>query len=158
MIRTTAIALIAAVLADSTATASAACEGIDPTKQPGLYTMCKTQAEDRERKARADRAAAQAAADAEGRFALPHYEVELRCKHMADIDGTRLNAVRADCLRAEQEAYDSLKPYWDTVAGIVQRKCNRMARLAGYGSFVILKGCVDGEMEARESPPPKFRY
>lgn len=51
----------------------------------------------------------------------------------------------------EQQAYNALKPVWAQIPGASRNYCNDVAQVSG-GSFSILKGCIDMETNAANTP------
>jgi len=47
----------------------------------------------------------------------------------------------------EQSAYNDLKQSWTSVPEKTAQYCNRVARTSN-GSYTILQGCIDMEMDA----------
>lgn len=64
--------------------------------------------------------------------------------------------IRNGCIDMEQDAYNKLKPMWGSLPAQTRRYCTEVAQVAG-GSYSILSGCVDIEVEAAGGRK-SFRY
>lgn len=97
--------------------------------------------------------AAPAAAD----DAVPRYDVDALCAAAAGTLGNSAFAKSA-CYEQEQNSYDGLKARWAAVPAEVRTTCQKIAAWTGSGSYIVLGGCVDIELEARSRGAPSFKY
>lgn len=98
-------------------------------------------------------AAAAAAAD----DPLPRFDVAALCEAAAGTLGNSTFA-RTACVEQEQQSYDGLKARWAALPPEVRTTCQKIAAWTGSGSYIVLGGCVDVELEARSRPAPSFKY
>ena len=80
---------------------------------------------------------------------IPVYPVERWCTKVSESAG-RSEVIYGGCMQQEQEAYDALKEAWGDVPNKTRMWCDQVAHSAGSGSYVILKGCIDQEAQARK--------
>lgn len=89
--------------------------------------------------------------------AVPRYDVDALCAAAAGTLGNSSFAKSA-CYEQEQTSYDGLKARWAAVPAEVKTTCQKIAAWTGSGSYIVLGGCVDVELEARSRGTPGFRY
>lgn len=97
------------------------------------------------------------AAPAAAQDAVPRYDVDALCTAAAGTLGNSAFAKSA-CYEQEQSSYDGLKARWDAVPAEVKTTCQKIAAWTGSGSYIVLGGCVDLELEARSRATPSFKY
>ena len=83
---------------------------------------------------------------------VPRYDPAAHCKRIASI-GSSSAVIERTCLQTEQSAYDDLKRRWDKVPSETASHCDRIARVGGDGTYVILKTCIETETDAAENMP-----
>lgn len=64
--------------------------------------------------------------------------------------------IRNGCIEMEQDSYNKLKQIWGDLPAKSRRYCTDVAQVAG-GSYNILSGCIDMEVEAAGESKP-FQY
>ncbi|MFO7596648.1 MAG: hypothetical protein R6W92_09930 [Desulfocurvibacter africanus] len=77
---------------------------------------------------------------------IPKYDVDAYCRSVAQA-GDNSNTLYNSCIDMEQMAYDGLKASKDQVPDKTASQCDSVARSIG-GSYMILMGCIDQEMQA----------
>lgn len=88
---------------------------------------------------------------------LPRFDVAALCDAAAGALGNSTFA-RTACIEQEQQTYDGLRSRWPTLPPEVRATCQKIAAWTGSGSYIVLGGCVDVELEARSRPAPSFKY
>ncbi len=89
--------------------------------------------------------------------APPRFDVPALCEAAAGTLGNSSFA-RTACIEGEQQSYDGLKARWAAIPPEVKTTCQKIAAWTGSGSYIVLGGCVDVELEARARPTPSFKY
>lgn len=88
---------------------------------------------------------------------LPRFDVGSLCEAAAGSLGNSSFA-RTACIEQEQQSYDGLRTRWAALPPEVRTTCRKIAAWTGTGSYIVLGGCVDVELEARSRPAPSFKY
>lgn len=59
----------------------------------------------------------------------------------------------------EQSAYNGLKAGWKSIPDAIKKHCAGIAKLDGIGSYSLLSGCVEQELQAKKANAAKsFEY
>jgi hypothetical protein len=78
---------------------------------------------------------------------MPVYDVEKHCEKVGWYGGNLSPTARRGCVIMEQQAYDALKPRWDTLPAALRDHCDEVARYSG-GSYTSLQGCLRVKSDA----------
>ena len=81
--------------------------------------------------------------------AMPDYDVKASCRQVAEAGGSFSHMIYGGCLTQEQAAFNRLNAKWDSLPSEIRRSCDEVARM-GSGSFTILEGCANQELNAAE--------
>lgn len=83
-------------------------------------------------------------ADAES---MRYYDPEAFCSRVVkNLPKTDLER----CLRSEGRSYGFLKSIWETVPNHVRTYCQEHSIYSEYGSYLMLRACVETEMKKAE--------
>lgn len=82
---------------------------------------------------------------------MPDYDVKRHCDRVSKMGGSQSQMLFNACFDQEQDAYNSLKPRWDSLPQSLRSHCDNVARIGGGGSFTMLGGCVQQEESAAKA-------
>ena len=93
---------------------------------------------------------------------VPTYPVDANCREArsvlyqgSQLSDARKQAFEADCIRRQQDAYDTVKGAWPSLQAKDQRLCRR---LVTTGNYILLANCVASQAAqetAVNQPGPK---
>ena len=77
---------------------------------------------------------------------LPSYDTKAHCEQLLALDKTQSEEQLSQCIAAYQRAHDALEPQWAAVPPSIRKECDRLATALGTGSYLVLAGCIEQEL------------
>lgn len=79
---------------------------------------------------------------------IPYYDPEALCRRFTDPPINGSQGLKEQCLKNEQEGYDSLKKIWSTIPENSKLSCRRFVEAGKTPSYGVLNACAQTEKES----------